>query len=453
VVKSLLAQALMHGCASSRLERFFVETPSQDDDSLADELPAWLELFRNRSLASSHSPQRMADTVTEFTCQIAGKGTDCFRVKIQHKLYPEFVWTAFVVRHEQTLRLCRRGINDCRIGQRALDLLTDGRQDDARRWLEWVYDRQRKELGWFDQFQGSPFARLWLAGGKHEQAKDLELATAALATTSDAAAKCIAILSAGRGELAPILQLQVDRALANGYHQLGDDHELVKITNAMGKTHPRAIEPAMLHLHALARSQDIEAIRQFVDQPTGSDELQIWGQLMLSAALTATGNMEEAADLLTELRHRDNRLSGYLLTYVVWLSLFQDPLPEGMVALAAESLKQAELAGLEDRIEAQQRSQAIYTLALIEAGQLSAAIEALHSMPAVDAESRPDRLDHYVLGRIAEACGFPEQAMMHFKQVTPFEPHQPNSLYDLAQQRLAPLGNKLRKYGKLADSR
>ncbi len=198
VVRLVLANAFVHGTASSRLKRFFANVPDETDGAFDSGLPLWIERIRKVLLDRGFLPDRMADSVAEFDFKEVEGGTDCHRVLVKHKTVPSFSWNAVVLRSEQGLRLYRAGDQQSEFGQQALALLLKGRQDDARRWLDWAYDQQRPDVSlfarMFDPFAGTPFARLWAVGNKDQQ--NAQLAAAALAVMGDAPEKPLAILGA-----------------------------------------------------------------------------------------------------------------------------------------------------------------------------------------------------------------------------------------------------------------
>ena len=77
-----------------------------------------------------------------------------------------------------------------------------------------------------------------------------------------------------------------------------------------------------------------------------------------------------------------------------------------------------------------------YVLALIEAGQLPEAIQALHAMPAIDPDGRANSFDKLALGWIADKCGLHDHAQKLLQEIEQSKTHEPNSVFDLAQQRL-----------------
>ena len=248
-------------------------------------------------------PDRMADNVTEFDFETAESGADCYRVVATHRTVPSFSWTAIVVRGEQGLRLYRAGDQQSEFGRQALNLLAEGQEDEARRWLDWAYDQQRQETNafarLFDQFAGSPFARLWAVGKKDQ--RDVQVAAAALAVLGDSPEQPLAILEANRADLDTSRQLQVDRALAVGYARPATTRNLPRWLQPVRKQHPRAFEPAAMELVARARLQDIDAIEKLVEEYADVKQIRRRGQLALASAATAKGDADKATEILSVL--------------------------------------------------------------------------------------------------------------------------------------------------------
>ena len=88
LVRLVLAQALIHGTASSRLKHFFANVPDETDIAFDSGLPLWIESFRKVLLDRGFPPDRVADSVAEFDFEEAEGGTDCHRVFVEHKKFP-----------------------------------------------------------------------------------------------------------------------------------------------------------------------------------------------------------------------------------------------------------------------------------------------------------------------------------------------------------------------------
>lgn len=337
LTRLVLAHSLIHGTASSQLQRFFANVPDKTDDAFDSGLPLWIDMFHKELSNRRFPPDRMADCVTEFDFAATESGTDCYRVAVKHRGVPSLSWTAIVLRGELGLRLFRTDDQQSELGRHALHLLEKGQEDEARRWLDWAYDQQRQDTSafarLFDQFTGSPFARLW-AIGKQDQ-RDVQLAAAALAVMGESPQQAIAILEANRADLDAGKGLQVDRALAFGYRKAGDYQRLALLAASVRKQYPRSFEPAALELAARARLQDIDAIEKLVEEYADMKEISRRGQLMLASAATEKGDGDKATAILSTLRQQqDSSFPAPETSRTAWLSLFQSPVPDGTLALA-----------------------------------------------------------------------------------------------------------------------
>ena len=203
----------------------------------------------------------------------------------------------------------------------------------------------------FDPFAGTPFVRLWAVGNKDKH--DVQLAAAALAVMGDSPEQPAAILDANRADLDANKQLQVDRALAVGYATTGDYQKLASLAATMRKRHPKAFEPAAMELVALAGLQDIDAIEKLVDEYADVEQVRIRGQVALAEAATAKGDAGKATEMLSVLARQQDNMPAFLMSRTARLSLFQDPVPDGTLALATGALKETQAAQMEDRVEAE----------------------------------------------------------------------------------------------------
>ena len=130
-VRFVLANAFIHGTASSQLQRFFVNVPDEIDEAFDSGMPSWIDALRKAFLDENLPPDRIADIVTDFDFTAAEGGANCHRVAVTSKSVTAFSWTATILRGEQGLRLYRPGHQQSEIGREALNLLAKGREDDA----------------------------------------------------------------------------------------------------------------------------------------------------------------------------------------------------------------------------------------------------------------------------------------------------------------------------------
>ncbi len=185
----------------------------------------------------------------------------------------------------------------------------------------------------------------------------------------------------------------------------------------MRKQYPKAFEPAAMELIALAGLQDIDAIEKIVDEYADVEQVRLWGQVTLAEAATAKGDTDKAGEILSVLAGQQDHMPPFLRRATAQLLFFQDPVPDGTLTLATGALNETRAAQMEDRAEAERTAASVYVLALIEAGQLPEAIQALHAMPAVDPDSRPNRFDKLALGWIADKCDLHEHAKKLFQEI------------------------------------
>ena len=104
--------------------------------------------------------------------------------------------------------------------------------------------------------------------------------------------------------------------------------------------------------------------------------------------------------------------------------------------IAESALKRTHSLPVEERGKVERIAYFPYVLALIEAGQLPEAIQALHAMPAIDQDRRANNFDKLALGWVADKCGLHEHAQKLLQEVEPSKAHEPHSVFDLAQKRL-----------------
>lgn len=440
-VQQLVTRMLMYGTTGKGVLDMFVNPPYKDWLEGRMKSAPWLHAIGRQRAALGFHELRIADTISAMSFTSDGDDKSGYRIRCRHKNNPEWTWDWFVVRHDGKYRLLRAGFDDEELGKRAWEHLDKDELDAARRWLDWVADRQKPNVGlwnlYMNPFAGSPFWRIWRLAKEKDEAT-LRLAVAVASVASDRAGDAIDVLEQARAEATEPQRLQIDRALMHAYATHSNLHEDVtsgdnlrreglKFASRLADEHAEAFEPFIVQTYFLKRLGQYGELREIAQQRTRKSHNAEIRLLALAHATTADGDLEGAKEHLTQLSQRSEMsIRGHEET--AWLMLFQEEVPQDALKHA---LKAAELATPED-------TYAFWSLAAVyaEQGDIVEARQALIATRPPSAE-RPDRLDNYVLGRIAEQCELREIAVKMYQNVERPKHGLPNSSYDLARRRLA----------------
>jgi hypothetical protein len=363
-----------------------------------------------------------------------------YRIRSRFEAIPTApAFTVFVVREEGQYRLLANNKDWRPIGRLVLELAASGKLDDARRWLDWVRDEIRDDED-RDPYGRPPLARLWSVG----QAGDLAAIRAAAAVLlvaggpgSEVKAAHRASIEEGLARIAELRQaatgdtaVALDLATWNGLANLERWADLSALLERLVDEQPgsdRALRALFVAEHrsgqAAAVAPRLEARRaKSPNDPTVTrllaDLAEIQGDIARSLDLTRTlvdRGKPEAEDF--------NRLA--------WDQLFQAPVREQALTDAARA---SEMTEHSDR-------SILHTLASVYA-ELERPAEAyrvlLQSLAAGD--QKPAPFDWYVLGRMAESYGLPDQARAYYHRVEKPEDYETVSVFTLSERRLAALG-------------
>lgn len=370
---------------------------------------------------------------------VAGDDELGYRVRTRLEGFPNApAFTLFVLHEDGQYRLFSDNKDWQPVARLVLDLAAAGKLDAARKWLDWARDEMEDDDS-SDPYARPPFVRLWTAGQAGDLAAVRAAATVLLLETDDDELKpsrrtaleeglrgIAALRPAATGDTAVAFDLAAWRGLSAlerwsdlvpllerlSDEQPGSDRALSALFYANNQSgHPENIA-SRLEARLAKTPNDPFAIRLQADLAEIQDDIP--RSLTLTRALVDRGKAE-ALDW--------NRLA--------WNQLFQLPIPEKALADASRASEMAEHSS---------RS-ILHTLASVYA-ELERPTEAYRVLlQSIDAGNhKPATFDWYVLGRMAESYGLPDQARAYYARVEKPDQLDRLSSFALAQRRLAGLG-------------
>jgi hypothetical protein len=306
------------------------------------------------------------------------------------------------------------------LGERALRLAADGKLAAARRWLDWAREilASGEHVHYRSSWQG-----LWPIVGREPTPADVESAAAAMALLGDAPSS---LAQATAKKALPGWPTEArERALMTLAFR-GEPAQVLPLLDAARATGP---DLALAHTHLLERAgrheeAHAQALALLAPDPGNTDL-----QALLASIESTLGRFADAEARLRPLVAAGN---DRLANNYAWL-----------VACCTKADADAERAALRAVAKTEgspeRQLMALNTLAYVQLalGKLGAAAATMDRAIADGAHlTDPDRL---LLGRLAEALGYPRIAADWYRLIPPSELDQATSVYRVAQARLAQL--------------
>jgi tetratricopeptide (TPR) repeat protein len=346
-----------------------------------------------------------------------------FMSKVGEAVHDEF----FVVRETAGYRVAATSSELPLLGIEALHRLAAGDLRAARQWLDWA-----RELT--PEPSGDPpvpaFPALWTRG---VQASDRETRCAAAALAApDFGEQALPVIAACRAaETDAARQVELDSVLALVAARARRWPDLADLTQRMVAAKPQAKMPfrmATTVLMQLHRTDDaVELARRRLEGRPGDPD----AQEVLAYVDESRGDLAGAEKRLRQLA-ADGTASGEQLNALAWLLMTEGRADEQTLELAQRAAQIRATHGV------------LHTLAavLAEGDKASEAYKVLLKAIDDNEDAQPVPEDWYVLGRIAERYGLPDEARTLYARVTS-RPDAPEpdaeSTYSLARRRLAAL--------------
>ena len=424
VVKQLYV-ALAQGQSESQVAGLFTskqETSSPD----RGELSSVANEFRRRRYgmrAESVSAKGwLVDVASLLKFDVKGNDEDGYFVEAMLPGYRFSFWQ--VILEDGKYKLRDPGVGFSNLGADAIGLLEQGKPASARRLLDWPYSFEKSEVGWFDAFAGSPFARLWFDPTAEKNDDATRTAAAALMVRGPNAKAAIPILEATAKKAGRLRSLQIKRALAVAYVKV-DPEKAITVTEELIARVPKVVTPYAIQGDALFQLGKLNMLDKLVARRLTKYPDDSWAQLAQGRVAMLRGDHDKAERQWRTMADTGHNFARALLAYN---ALHREHVPQSALADAKRAGNAAP--SVPSRLLA-----AVYA----EVDQGENARQHLIRRSELLGQSGLEGDDWYVWGRIAENHGLTDVAIGAYQKVEP-----PTRLFDfsyhtLAQRRLKAL--------------
>jgi len=341
--------------------------------------------------------------------------------------------TFYTLREEGRDRLVAAENQPEVLGRQAWLELQAGREQVARRWIGWAVDMLEKRRRALPPGPALALEVIESLGGPAgaEPGLAASVLQAAGAFPDDEA---LARLDQAAGrEKDPARRKSLRRLqLLAEFANLRHARALALMDSARADLEGWALLPD-LRAASLLHLRRTDGLQQACEALAAAGQEPAEARKCLARAATARGSLAEAQALLSA-PVAEGTADATTYNELAWIGLFLDsPLPEleqyAMAATQRSGFKNPAI---------------LHTLATIyaEQGKIGPARQTL--LQSMDARVRevPDGDDWYVLGRIAEHCGLPDEARRAYRRVKPQAPPGPDDAHVLAKRRLAILDRR-----------
>ena len=330
----------------------------------------------------------------------------------------------YVVKEAGKYKLRAFGDETSELGAEAFAAASTGDDKRARQWLDWAREIYHA-AGGEDPLRVAPFARLY-----NEGRGDVRLAAAALTAESQHAKAALPALEKARKTLTQPEQRQiVEHALVLGYTSTKQHEKRLAAAEALALALPRSKIARNLVFDALWELGRYDDYAKRIErQLKASDPADVPAlKARLANAREEQRKFGEARRLYQEVIDSGKAYPGHYNNNA-WLGLYL-----GATAKDVEFAEKAvELDGGPGRL---------HTLACLyaEVGRLDDARRTLERLLGYREDQRPDPIDWFIIGRMAQELGLTQMARESYAKVTKPERANPTSTYVLAQNRLKAL--------------
>ncbi len=419
---------LLAGDEFSEVRPWFVEGTTAEDVRESHDLYKFWDGAEVRAARSAGTPPwRTADLVTLLEFESRGDRRTGLRLRAEQGRFREC--TCYVLPANGAFRLIAPGRELSGLGGVALDWLDREKPRPARQWLDWAYQEHRHDVGWFDTFSGTPFGRIWWTCDRAKP-EQLRIAAAALAAESARPKRAIPILREARKrkDLDENLALQVDRALMEACLRAGDFAGLLEAADRILDVRPGRDDARTARIEALTGLKRLDEAMKMIREDLDSKELADSSRVQRAVAAARCGEFELAQEWLVAVFPGGGFLPD-LRNELAWNAVFLGEVDRAAIQHGEKATETFSFPSF------------LHTLATVyaEADKPVEAIAALRRRFDRNG-GRPEGVDWYVLGRVAECYGLEDAAVAYYTKVPKEETHHANATWHLARRRLKALG-------------
>ncbi|APR81551.1 Transglutaminase-like enzyme, putative cysteine protease [Minicystis rosea] len=420
-LKTLAVFSGLPTAAAEAEARRFVSARAYDKKGKSPLVDAFKELAGVGKSIDVHRRDVLADILYAGSeAVVEGSPAVGFRVHLRPQLRAGGGMHVYIAREGSALKLRAVGNMPSDLGCEALYLAKSGDRKAATQWLDWARE-QVDAGGGGDPLRGDPFARLWSSNKA-----DIETAAAALCGTGTDAESAATLLEAARAKATGDRQNDIDHALHRALGHLGNYKDALVAAERLEKALPHSSAARRMVFFALLdldRLGDVAAKAKHVLAASPDDPGMLY---LLASAEEDLGHAAESYRLGERLIAIGKADAGDYNNQA-WRSLFTGSVTDkdlgyALRAVQAEPTKPTYLNTLA----------ALYA----ELGRTEDARETLMKILPHEPNEEPRPPDWYVIGRLAERLGLPEEAKAAYGRVTRPVKRRDNTAWYLAQKRL-----------------
>ncbi|HEX8794682.1 MAG TPA: DUF3857 domain-containing protein [Polyangiaceae bacterium] len=408
-----------------------LRAPSMKDDlkavvSKRDTDPSGDSLFAAFCDGMGISPSNAQDVPREALADIVAaqmdfktEGSDALGYRVGVTM-GESKFSFFVVREGSAYQLRTTSFSPPDMGCEALTMQRAGRKVAAAKWLTWARELVTPSGG-DDPLRDAPFLGIWT-----DEKGDVELAAAALCAARGRSDLTASTLNAARAKASGDRLTAIDHAMALSYAGNGHEADLLTAATQLRKDVPTSESAWLLERGALAglgRFQQLrdESAAWLAKAP--NDPQRLWD---LADAEDRLGHFKEA-HAVGERWIATGKGGAWAYNQQAWRSLYLGPTEKDLeYALKAVNAEPGE-------------AKYLNTLAAVDIalGHTADAHERFEKSLELRKDETPTDGDWYVLGRIAEQLGLPDEAKAAYAKVSAGnKAHGQYTIARLAQARM-----------------
>ncbi len=300
----------------------------------------------------------------------------------------------------------------------------------ARQWLDWALPAKSPAAD-DDPFSPPLVALLWRKGDAASE-EATRCTTAALLAGIESYDLEPILQRCREAATDPLRQGSFDLALAIAHHAHEHPAAAIALTEKLAAAWPSSQSLFSLEMTFLLHEYRWDEIRRLADQRLAVHPDDPWALRGLWSMAMQKGDFDE-------IRHLRERMTRAGTTEAGDLNNF------AWAALASGRVEDADLESARRgaTLAAYKSHASLHTLAALYAdtGKTAEAYRVILQAIALQGE-RPQEVDWFIFGQLAEQYGLPEEARGYYQRVPPdpTDPKNPTSTYHLAQNRLAALG-------------
>ena len=388
--------------------------------------PAGVSLFSSFCEGMGVTPSNAQDVPREALADIVAasmdsktEGSDALGYRVAVTM-GESKFSFFVVREGSSYQLRTSSFSPPDVGCEALTMQRAGRKPAAAKWLGWARELLTP-AGGDDPLRDPPFLQIWT-----DDKGDVELAAATLCAARGRFDLTASTLNAARANASGDRLTAVDHAIALSYTGKGHEADLLAAATQLRRDAPSSESAWLLERSALA---ELGRFQQLRDESAAwlakapNDPQRLWD---LADAEDRLGHFKEA-HAVGERWIATGKGGAWAYNQQAWRSLYLGVTDKDLeYALKAVNAEPNEATYLN-------------TLAAVDIalGHTADARERFVKSIELRKDESPNDGDWYVLGRIAEQLGLPDEAKAAYAKVSPGDKAKGQyTIAHLAQARL-----------------